>query len=468
MKFYNTSSRQIEEFAPLNDNKVSFYSCGPTVYNYPHIGNWFAFIRWDTVVRFLKSQGYDVTWVMNITDVGHLVSDNDSGEDKLEKGARREGKSAWDIARYYGDYFNSGLKRLNILTPNHLPKATDHIAEQIELIKQLESKGYTYKIDDGIYFDTKSWPNYGQALKVASIDHHTDIGRVTPNPQKRQQADFALWKFSPTDKKRDMEWDSPWGKGFPGWHIECSAMSMKYLGQTIDIHSGGIDHITVHHTNEIAQSEAAAGQQFVRYWLHSNFVNVNNQKISKSLGNFITLEDIEKKGFDLLAFRLLVLESHYSSESQFSWETLKSAQNRLNTYRAMSELQHQPVANESSINFNQHYNNIVSALSNNINTPEALSELSSVASEVNSALISKEDLDNFREFLSKIDSLFGLELSDIADITSEQKELLIRRQITRDKKDWKESDELRQALANEGILVQDTSYGQIWSRATAS
>lgn len=466
MKIHNTATHHTEEFSPLKNRSVSFYSCGPTVYDYPHIGNWFAFIRWDTVVRVLRSQEYNVTWVMNITDVGHLVSDNDSGEDKLEKGARREGKSAWDIAEYYGEYFLHGLDRLNLLKPNHLPKATDHIAEQIELIKQLESNGHTYKIDDGIYFDTKSWPKYGQTLTGARGDSDDTSHRITPNPQKRQQVDFALWKFSPLDKKRDMEWDSPWGKGFPGWHIECSAMSMKYLGKTIDIHSGGIDHIPVHHTNEIAQSEAATGQQFVRYWLHSNFVNVNNQKMSKSLGNLITLEDIENKGIDLLAFRLLVLESHYSSEAHFSWKNLQAAQNRLNTYRSMAELQHQPFFENSSVDFDKYLTNITTALDNDINTPEALRELSSVASTLNSKLLSTENLANFREFLAKIDDLLGLKLLAVADITSQQKELLAKRQAARDNKDWVNSDQLRQALADLGIYVRDTAFGQVWSRAT--
>lgn len=466
MKIHNTATHHTEEFSPLKNSSVSFYSCGPTVYDYPHIGNWFAFIRWDTVVRVLRSQEYNVTWVMNITDVGHLVSDNDSGEDKLEKGARREGKSAWDIAKYYGEYFLHGLDRLNLLKPNHLPKATDHIAEQIELIKQLESNGHTYKIDDGIYFDTKSWPKYGQTLTGARGGSDDTSHRVTPNPQKRQQVDFALWKFSPLDKKRDMEWDSPWGKGFPGWHIECSAMSMKYLGKTIDIHSGGIDHIPVHHTNEIAQSEAATGQQFVRYWLHSNFVNVDNQKMSKSLGNLITLEDIENKGIDLLAFRLLVLESHYSSEAHFSWKNLQAAQNRLNTYRSMAELQHQPFFQNSSVDFDKYLTNITTALDNDINTPEALRELSAVASTLNSKLLSTENLDNFKEFLAKIDDLLGLKLLAVADITSQQKELLVKRQAARDNKDWVNSDQLRQALADLGIYVRDTAFGQVWSRIT--
>ncbi|HET8709204.1 MAG TPA: cysteine--tRNA ligase, partial [Candidatus Saccharimonadales bacterium] len=340
MKLYNTLTRTVEEIVPLNPPVVTVYTCGPTVYDYPHIGNWFTFIRYDMLVRTLKTAGLNPKWVMNITDVGHLVSDADEGEDKLEKGARREGKTAWDVAEFYGNYFVKGLQRLNILAPDYLPKATGHIEEQIELVKILEDKGYTYKTSDGVYFDTAKFPKYADFARL-DVDEQQAGARVEYNAEKRNPTDFALWKFSPKDHKRDMEWDSPWGVGFPGWHLECSAMSKKYLGATIDIHSGGIDHIPVHHTNEIAQSEAATGQPLAHYWLHTNHITIEGEKISKSLGNGITLEDIEARGFSLEAFRLHVLESHYRSQSKFSWESLEAAANRLQAYEAMADRQWQ-------------------------------------------------------------------------------------------------------------------------------
>ena len=303
MKLYNTLTRSVEDLAPLEPPKVRLYTCGPTVYDYPHIGNWFAYLRWDLLVRALKANGLEPEWVMNITDVGHLVSDADDGEDKLEKGARREGKTAWDVAAFYTDYFLNGLQRLNILTPGQICKATEHIAEQIELIQKLEEKGFTYVTSDGVYYDTAKFPAYAAFARL-DLDDLQAGARVEHNTEKRNISDFALWKFSPKDRQRDMEWDSPWGKGFPGWHIECSAMSMKYLGDTLDIHTGGIEHIPIHHTNEIAQSEAATGKRFCNVWLHSNHITVEGEKIAKSLGNGILLEEIEQRGLPLEALRL--------------------------------------------------------------------------------------------------------------------------------------------------------------------
>ena len=298
IKLYNTLTKRVDEFKSLKNNEVSIYTCGPTVYDYPHIGNWYTFIRWDLLVRMLKQSGYQTKWAMNITDVGHLTSDADEGEDKLAKKALHERTTAWAIAKEYTDYFMSALKRLNMLKPDILPKATENITAQIKFIAALEKLGYTYKIDDGIYFDSIKIPEYGR-LAGLNIDNQPRKSRIALNAQKKNPTDFALWKFSPNGKKRDMEWDSPWGKGFPGWHLECSTLIKEYLGVTIDIHGGGIDHIPIHHTNEIAQSQAANNAPLANYWLHSNFVKVNGQKMSKSLGNLVTLEDVEAKGFDL-------------------------------------------------------------------------------------------------------------------------------------------------------------------------
>lgn len=284
---FNTLTRKKEKFVPLKDKLVTMYNCGPTVYERPHIGNLRAYIFADTLRRVLEFNGYKVKQIINITDVGHLTSDADTGEDKIEKSAQEKQKSAFEIARFYEDLFKQDLNKLNIKKPFKFPRATEHIKEMINLVQILEKKGYTYKTSDGIYFDTSKFKNYG---KLAGLDKKNlkPGARVEVNPEKKNPYDFALWKFSPKDVKRQMEWKSPWGIGFPGWHIECSAMAMKYLGTTLDIHTGGIDHIDIHHTNEIAQSESATGKKFVRYWLHCNFLMVEGQKMSKSLGNIRT------------------------------------------------------------------------------------------------------------------------------------------------------------------------------------
>lgn len=467
MKLYNTLTRHVETVKPQDPQRTTIYTCGPTVYDYPHIGNWFTFIRYDLLVRTLRSEGQNVAWVMNITDVGHLVSDADEGEDKLEKGARRESKTAWDIAAMYSVYFVKGLERLNITRPTKLPKATEHIPEQISLIQQLQAKGFTYVIDDGVYYDTSKFAGYASFARLDLDDLQTGA-RVEFNSQKRHPSDFALWKFSPKNQQRDMEWDSPWGKGFPGWHIECSAMSMKYLGDTIDIHSGGIDHIPVHHTNEIAQSEVVTGKRFANYWMHTNHISINGDKISKSLGNGITLEDIEAKGFDLMAFRLLVLQSHYRSQSKFSWEDLAAAQNRLQNYRALADLRWQPINNRHATlpdtDFEQYLRRILEALTDDLNSPKALAVLSEL-SDARAEGIDANEHQVFEAFLTALDYMLGLQLMHTEDISTSQKKLLIERQQARQAKDWRASDQLREELLQQGIGVRDTNHGPIWYRA---
>lgn len=467
MKLYNTLTRNIDELQPLNAPKVTMYTCGPTVYDYPHVGNWFTFVRYDLLVRTLAAGGLQPKWVMNITDVGHLTSDADEGEDKLEKGARREGKSAWDVAKFYGDYFVEGLDRLHITTPTYLPKATDHIAEQIELVQKLEEKGFTYTITDGVYYDTSKFSRYADFARL-DLDEQQAGARVEQNPEKRNQTDFALWKFTPADQKRDMEWDSPWGKGFPGWHLECSAMSMKYLGETMDVHAGGIDHVPVHHTNEIAQSEAITGKPVSRLWMHTNHIMVNGDKISKSLGNGITLEDIEAKGFTLAAFRLHVLESHYRSQSKFSWESLEAAQNRLRDYQALADLRFQPITTDqyelSELDYAQYQQDILGLLQDDLNTPEVLRIVSLIANERHDS-IHKDELADFEAFVQFLDDTLGLGLLASQDITAGQKELVAQRQTARDTKDWAKSDEIRDELGKDGIIVRDTPHGPIWYRS---
>lgn len=465
MKLYNTLTRKTEELTPIKPPAVGLYTCGPTVYDYPHIGNWFAYVRWDTLVRTLKSSGLSPTWVVNITDVGHLVSDADEGEDKLEKGARREGKTAWDVAAFYTDYFVKGMQRLNMLSPDHLPKATEHIAEQIELIQALEAKGYTYVIGDGVYYDTSKFARYADFARL-DLDEQQAGARVEHNAEKRNPTDFALWKFSPKDAQRDMEWDSPWGKGFPGWHIECSAMSMKYLGQTLDIHTGGIDHIPIHHTNEIAQSEAVTGKPFANVWLHSNHITVNGDKIAKSAGNGITLEEIEERGLPLSALRLHVLESHYRSQSKFSWESLEAAQNRLQGLYAMAVLRWQRIEDtrDNSEYFHVQTDAIRAAMQDDLDSPKALALLSAVQNKVETDLVTASEGEAFEHFLSVIDDLLGLQLLEQTPISAEQMAKITERQKARDNKEWSKSDQLRDELAAQHIAVRDTARGPIWYR----
>ncbi|MGZ6004553.1 MAG: cysteine--tRNA ligase [Candidatus Saccharimonadales bacterium] len=464
MKLYNTLTRQIDRLEPIESPEVKVYTCGPTVYDYAHVGHWFTYIRMDLLIRALKADGLEPKWVMNITDVGHLLSDADEGEDKLEKGARREGKTAWEVAEFYTKDFLESMGLLNITRPTYIVKATDHIAEQIELIQKLEEKGYAYVIDDGVYYDTSKFDGYAAFARL-DLDDQIAGARVSFNEQKRNSSDFALWKFSPKDHQRDMEWDSPWGKGFPGWHIECSAMSMKYLGETLDIHTGGIDHVPVHHTNEIAQSEAATGKRFANYWMHTNHVLVDGEKISKSLGNGIRLQDVIDKGITPEAFRLHVLESHYRNQSRFSWESLEAAQNRLKDFKAMAALRWQalPTVNDSAtFGLQDVTTQLTELLLDDLNTPQALAFLSNVSTQLQAVLLQRDMMKHFEIMLQGIDDLLGLNLSDVGDISEAQKALIQERELARNAQDWGKSDAIRDQLADQGIGLRDTSQGVIW------
>lgn len=467
MRLYNTLTKQVDEVSPLNPPVITVYTCGPTVYDYAHIGHWFNYVRMDTLIRVLKSANLETKWVMNITDVGHLVSDADEGEDKLEKGAKREGKTAWEVAEFYTQDFLEGMNLLHMLQPDHLVKATDHIPEQIALIQTLETKGYTYLIDDGVYYDTSKFEGYAAFARL-DLNEQQAGARVAVNEQKRNPSDFALWKLSPTDHQRDMEWDSPWGKGFPGWHIECSAMSMKYLGDSLDIHTGGIDHIPVHHTNEIAQSEAATGKRFANLWLHSNHVSVNGEKISKSMGNGIHLKEILAKGLSADAIRLHVHESHYHTRSKFSWESLRAAQNRLDHWQAVAALRWQPqdLANTEpmSLLITSVRKAILLQLQDNLNTPRALSMIDELFSEIELQLLTQASTGIFTEFLDFINDTLGINLQSSAPINDEQRRLIAERQAARASSDWAKSDELRDLLTRQAIGVRDTTHGPIWFR----
>lgn len=468
MKLHNTLGNKLEVLQPLDGNTVKLYSCGLTVYSQPHIGNWVAYIYWDLLQRTLVASGYDVIRVQNITDVGHLTDDGDVGEDKMQKGALKEGKTAWDVADKYIDIANhEAYDQLKLIKPAHMPRATNYIAQQIKLVSQLEGKGYTYIIDDGVYFDTSKFADYGEMARL-DIDG-LEFGARVADSGKKNPTDFALWKFSPVDQKRDMEWDSPWGKGFPGWHLECSAMARDILGDQIDIHTGGIDHIPVHHTNEIAQTEAATGKQFSQFWVHANHIKVDGQKMSKSIGNIVTLQDIQEKGYALEAFKLLVLSKHYRTEGNFTWEILEASANRLAHWRDVATLRHQThdtltddddKANQESSSVRD---NIIQALSNDLNSPEVLRIVDEAFSQIESQASVKIHRYSLVALLETIDELLGIDLiSSTPDISDDAKRLILERQAARNSQDWQRSDELRDELDELGVAIRDTPSGPVW------
>lgn len=457
VKLYNTLTRSLEPFTPIHPPSIGIYSCGPTVYDYQHIGHMRRYVGDDILTRILAYNGYEVKHVMNITDVGHLVSDSDVGEDKMEKGARKFGMSVWDIAKKFEQQFFDSMNLLGIKQPDVVIHATEAITEQIALIQMLEKKGYTYRIADGMYFDTSKFPDYFK-LSGQNPEELRAGARVEMVEGKKHLADFALWKFSPKGKKRQMEWESPWGVGFPGWHIECSAMSMKKLGNHFDIHTGGIDHIAIHHTNEIAQSESASGEQFVNYWIHHNFLMVEGKKMSKSIGNIYTVQDIVEKGYDPIALRYLYLQTHYRQEMNFTWESLDAAQNALhNLYAEIADWQEGkttvPACEEKFLN----------AINDDMNMAKALSVvwelIKSDASEEAKAAT-----------LFKCDTVLGFSLRDrrkkfqtrtVENVSEEIQDILRQRESARKAKNFAASDQLRNVLQEKGYDVEDTDKGSI-------
>lgn len=472
MKLYNTMSRTIEDIEPLEAGKIRMYTCGLTVYSQPQIGNWVAYIYSDILTRVLRANEFDVTRIQNITDVGHLVSDGDDGEDKMEKGARAEGLTAWDVAKKYTEIADhEAYELLGLLRPDQLVPATSLIAKQIEFAQSLEEKGYLYRIDDGMYFDTSKLTDYG---KLARLDiAGLQAGVRVDMAGKKNPTDFAVWKFSPANQKRDMEWESPWGKGFPGWHLECSVIARENLGDQLDLHTGGIDHIPVHHTNEIAQTESVTGKEFVKYWFHNNHMKVNGTKLSKSLGNSYTLEDITGKGFSLDAFKLLVLSSHYRTEGNFTWEILETHQNRLKRWRASAALRwqiHDTLDDDSDKDSHDTSAKLLAAphaaleaLSNDLNTPEALRII-----EEAFTLLENTNLDDIQHgalvsLIEFIDDTLGLQLqASTPDISDEQKQRILERERARENKDWDTSDRIRDELKSAGIGLNDTGSNVRW------
>ena len=456
MKIYNSLTRKVEEFKPLKKGQVGIYICGPTVYDYAHIGHARTYFNSDVLVRALKWLDFKVKSVMNITDVGHLTSDADDGEDKMEKKAREEKKDIWQIADEYTKDFWKMAKDLNILKPDVSAKVTDNIPEQLELIEKLEKKGFVYKTSDGIYFDSAKFKSYGKMARL-DIQGLEEGARVKKNPEKKNITDFALWKFSPKDKKRQMEWDSPWGVGFPGWHLECSAISMKYLGEQIDIHTGGIDHIPVHHTNEIAQSETATGKQFSRYWFHSNFLDIDGQKMSKSLNNFIRVQDVKNKGYDPLTLRYLFLTGHYRTLTNFTYKALDGASEGFNKLKSMvlawqaskgrTKLSEEKLTKLQGLSLK-----FKEAVENDLNMPQALA----VVWEMVKSNIPEQDK---HELILDWDQVLGLGLSELKPekqaIPAEVKKLADERLVQRQKGKFEIADQLRKEIEELGYVVED-------------
>lgn len=449
---YDTLTRSLVALKPQEAGAIRIYTCGPTVYNDQHIGNYRTFIFEDVLVKTLEQAGYEVTRVMNITDVGHLVGDGDDGEDKLEVGARREGNTAWEVAKRYEERFLADMAELHLQQPTLLVRATEAIEAQISMVKSLEEKGLTYTTSDGVYFDSAKLPDYG---KLAQLDiAGLQAGARVEVGEKRSATDFALWKFSPTDHQRDMEWDSPWGTGFPGWHIECSAIIKENLGDSIDIHCGGVDHIPVHHTNEIAQSESVTGQPLAQIWMHAEFLLVDGGKMAKSEGNVYTLADLKEKGFDPLALRMLTYTAHYRSKLNFTWDGLTAAQKSLDklrrTFHAALEADETDAVRGYQERFQQQ-------LLDDLNTPRALAVLWE-------ALDSLQTPEEKRAFLEYIDVVLSLDLAHVVlqpEIPAGVQQLVTERDAARASRDWAVSDALRTQLENQGYTVQDTPEGTV-------
>lgn len=452
MQLYNTLTRQKMLFEPRDPAEVRLYCCGPTVYHFAHIGNLRAYIFEDLLRRALEFEGYEVKHVMNITDVGHLTSDADEGEDKMLKGAKRENKTVWQIAEYYTRAFMDDMQALNVLHPTVVCKATDHIQEMVDLIKRLEKNGMTYSSNGNVYFDTSKLSDYG---KLAQLDKQKlEAGaRIEVDPNKKNPHDFVLWFTKSKFDDQEMKWESPWGRGYPGWHIECSAMGMKYLGEQFDIHCGGIDHISVHHTNEIAQSEGATNlKPWVNYWMHSNFLTLGkNEKMAKSGKNFLTIQTLVAKGYSALDYRYFCLNAHYRKELTFSWEGMDSAKKSLSRLR--QKVQELGEA-EGKVD-KKHLKTFESAIADDLNMPQALAVVWELMED--KKIKNPDKLSTILEF----DKVLGLKLDETVEfkVTNEVETLVLERDTARKTKDWKRSDELRTEIEKLGYLVKDEPKG---------
>ena len=467
LKIYNTATQKIEEFKPISD-VVKIYTCGPTVYNYAHIGNLTAYIYWDLLVRALKTNSLKVKRVLNLTDVGHLVSDSDEGEDKLEKGAKREGKSVYEIADYYIDAFLKDYRNLELTEPDILARATDYIDEDMKAVDKMTENGFTYETTDGVYYDTSKFANYADFARLDLTGLQAGA-RVGFSNEKRNVSDFAVWKFIKLGEKHEMRWDYLGRPGYPGWHLECATIIHKELGEPIDIHTGGVDHIPIHHTNEIAECFAAYGMKLSKYWMHCNFITIDGEKISKSLGNTYSLADLAERGYSAMDYKMWVLSGHYQGTRNFTFESLEAAKNRRLNWRNRIALKYQStsagdgaggppaarrrrsstVGETATAGPAEIFDVIFSAVNNNLNSAEAF------------AIIDNSDLslDDWK----RIDELFGLRLiEDSPDISDKLHKLILEREEARKEKDFARADKIRGQLEAQGITVKDTPDGPIW------
>jgi len=466
MSFYvfNSLGKEKEEFIPVRENYVGLYTCGPTVYNYAHIGNLRTYIFEDILKKSFEYINYEVNHVMNITDVGHLQSDADTGEDKMELGAKRENKTVWEIAKYYEEAFFDDCNMLNIKRPTVVCRATEHIKEMIELVQILEEKGYTYISNGNVYFEIDKFKDYNKLANL-SMEELEAGSRVEVDENKRNPLDFVLWFTNSKFKNQIMQWDSPWGRGFPGWHLECSAMSIKYLGERIDIHCGGIDHIPVHHTNEIAQSEAALGHKWVNYWMHGEFLVVDGGKMSKSSGDFLTLARLMEEGFKPLEYRYFCLQSRYRKQLMFSFDALRDAGVALKKLKSKIALIKETVDENEAISANiieAYRQKFAGQLSDDLNTPNAFTVLSDVMKD--DELNSKEKMFLIEDF----DTVFSLDLlkEELPEmpVVDEKliNKLIAERNEARSKKDWAKADEIRNRLSEMNIELVDAKEGVTW------
>lgn len=478
LKLFNTMGKSLQEFKPIKEGFVGFYGCGPTVYNYAHIGNLRAYVFLDILDRTLTFLGYKIKHVMNITDIGHLTGDADDGEDKMLKTAQERHQSVMEIAQFYTDAFIKDIDRLNIRHPDVICRATEHVQEMIELIKKIEANGHTYMAGGNLYYDTTTFADYGKLANLNLEELKAGAGNRGLDENKRNPTDFVLWFTKSKFENQALTWDSPWGRGYPGWHIECSAMSMKYLGEQFDIHTGGIDHIPVHHTNEIAQSEGATGKKWVNYWLHNEFLVEKNGKMSKSSGEFLTLQRLIDKGYEALDYRYFLLGAHYRSQVMFSWEAMDSAKNGrkalVNRAKKVLEAAGGRTADENSLSEKAkgYLDSFKADLENDLATPQALSRLqvavkdNELKAEDALFLIKKMDsvlaLDLLKEAESSVSS--GAELNSIDPEAAQIEQLLLQRTQAKKDKDFALADKIRDDLAAKGIIIVDTPTGPTWKR----
>lgn len=476
LRLFNTLGRETQKFVPIDDNRVGMYTCGPTVYQYAHIGNLRSYVFEDVLRRALEYFGYEVRHVMNVTDVGHLTDDADEGEDKVIKSAREMGKTVWDIAEHFTEAFFTDIEKLNIEPPTVTCKATDHIDDMIEMIRRIEANGYTYEAGGNIYFDTSTFPNYGE-LALLDRQEQRAGARIEVDENKKHPRDFVLWFTKSKFENQVMVWDSPWGRGYPGWHIECSAMSTKYLGEHFDIHTGGVDHIPVHHTNEIAQTEAATGQTWVNFWIHGEFLLLDTGKMSKSKGNFVTLGTLEEEGFEPLDFRYLCLGGHYRTQLQFSYDALNAArQARRNLLDRIAQIREAAGAGASGGGAagaadsapegraGEWLSRFAEHLGDDLNVPKCLADLWGVVKD--DELEPREQL----SVISQMDRLFALDLlegeasTDTSLLEDDIRALVEERSEARRNRNFARADEIRDMLAGRGIILEDTPDGTRWKK----